>query len=143
MFKIILLFMLLLTSCASQNSSKKIIHEYSEIENITLDYHDVFKIDDYQYYLYYFQRNCFHCQGIKSEIISYALNNQNLYFIEVIDISEFTSMTIEDTLGTNDPLMAFSMSTPQLSLVIDKTINNTWIGQDDILTELHKNEHGN
>ena len=130
----ILTFLLLLTSCQNNQTPSNSKHEYSEIVEMKISYLDVFFIQDNEYYIYYYQESCYHCHGIKSKVISFALNSEvSFYFVEVIEDYGFLSRTKEDTIGTNDPLKAFALMTPQLSLVKNGYITETYIGDEEIL----------
>ena len=127
--------LLLLTGCSSSSTSSSIHkHEYSEIIDKKISYLDVFNVEDSNYYLYYYQEDCYHCHGIKSKVISFALNSESaFYFIEVEKDYGFISRTKEDTISTNDPMKAFALMTPQLSLVDNGYIKETYIGVEEIL----------
>ena len=129
-----LTFLLLLTSCQNNQTTSNSKHEYSEIVEMKISCLDVFSIQENEYYIYYYQESCYHCHGIKSKIISFALNSEvSFYFVEVIEDYGFLSRTKEDTIGTNDPLKAFALMTPQLSLVKNGYITETYIGDEEIL----------
>ena len=130
----ILTFLLLLTSCQNNQTPSNSKHEYSEIVEMKISYLDVFSIQENEYYIYYYQESCYHCHGIKSKVISFALNSEvSFYFVEVIEDYGFLSRTKEDTIGTNNPMKAFALMTPQLSLVKNGYIAETYIGDEEIL----------
>ena len=129
-----LTFLLLLTSCQTSSTLSSTKHDYSEIVEMKISYLDVFKQEENEYYIYYYQENCYHCHGIKSKVINFALNSEtSFYFVEVIEDYGFLSRTKEDTIATNDPLKAFALMTPQLSLVKNGYITETYIGDEEIL----------
>lgn len=125
----------LLTSCSvADNDSSIHKYEYSEINDMKINYLDVFVQPEDCYYIYYYQENCYHCHGIKSKVIHFALSAQySFYFVEVKEDYGFLSRTKEDTIGTNDPMQAFALMTPQLSLVVDWRIKETYVGDEEIL----------
>lgn len=131
-FKFLLLFFIL-TSCSTASDSSIIKHDYSEIQDIQISYLDVFNQKEDEYYVYYYQTTCYYCHGIKSKIINYALNNPPFYFIGIVEDEGFLSHIKEETIGATDPLHAFSMMTPQLSLIKDRKVKETYIGVDEIL----------
>ena len=55
------------------------------------------------------------------------------YFINIDQDYGFLSHSKEETIGTNDPLKSFSMMTPQLSIVENGYVKETYIGVDEIL----------
>ena len=123
---LLLLSFLLLSSCSIETtSSHLIIHNYDEIEEYKISYLDVFKRKDQVYYLYYYQTTCFHCTGIKTKVIEYAINLEK--------DEGFLSYYPEDTIGTNNPLKAFARMTPQLSKVEKGKIKETVVGTEEIL----------
>lgn len=126
--------LLFLTSCSHDPSSSIHKYEYSDVSDRIIPYTDVFKQEGDEYYIYYYQENCYHCHGIKSKIISYALKNDTpFFFIKIEEDYGFLSHSKEETIGTNDPLKAFSLMTPQLSKVKDEIIIETYIGNEEIL----------
>ena len=127
--------LLLLTSCSAVDNDSSIHkYEYSEINDMKINYLDVFVQPENCYYIYYYQENCYYCHGIKSKVIHFALNTQySFYFVEVKEDYGFLSRTKEDTIGTNDPMQAFALMTPQLSLVVDWRIKETYVGGEEIL----------
>ena len=138
-FLSLFLSLFILCGCSNVESKKHIIpiHEYSEVENKIIDYMDVFNQKEKMYEIYYFQENCYHCLGIKSLVIEYALRNISpIYFIRITDDKGFISNDPEETVGTNNPLKAFCKMTPQLSQVKDGYILNTIVGHDDIKSYL-------
>ena len=136
--RIFCLFFLILSisSCSLDrpSSSTFVHHEYSEIEDKMISYLDVFKMEEEKYYLYYFQLTCYHCHGIKSTMIDFALNSKDkVYFINIEKDEGFLSLLKEETIGTNDPLKAFARMTPQFSVVENGFITHTVCGKEDIL----------
>ena len=126
--------LLLLTSCSTSENSSIHKYEYSDVEDKKISYLDVFRQEEKRYYLYYYQETCYHCHGIKSKVISFSLTSEEpFYFVEVTKDYGFLSRTKEDTIGTNDPMKAFALMTPQLSLVEQGCIVNTYIGPEEIL----------
>ena len=131
---VFLISLLILGSCSTNTSSFIHKYEYSDIENKKVSYLDVFSCSNKRHYIYYYQVDCYHCHGIKSKIISFALySEEDVYFIEVKEDYGFTSHTKEETIGTNNPLAAFALMTPQLSLVEKGRVKETYIGVDEIL----------
>ena len=129
-----LLFLPLLTSCGSNEVSSHQRHEYSEIIDYHISYLDVFNQPHETYYVYYYQVNCYHCHGIKSKVIEYAIHSSiPFYFVKIEKDEGFLSHSKEETIGATDPYYAFSMMTPQLSLVYNQSIKETYIGMDEVL----------
>ena len=132
-FKFLSLF-LVLTSCTSQRENSKDKYNYDDVLDKQISYLDVFNVESSRYYLYYYQLNCYYCHGIKSKVIKFSLDSKiPFYFVEIKEDYGFLSHSKEETIGTNDPMRAFSMMTPQLSLVEDGTISETYLGEEEIM----------
>ena len=133
-FYFIILFTFL-TSCSNVDISSSIHnYEYSDISNKIINYLDVFNFGKEKYYIYYYQVNCYHCHGIKSKVIDYALYCEDpFYFVDVEKDYGFLSRTKEETIGTSNPYEAFALMTPQLSIVEGGKITETYIGDEEIL----------
>ena len=130
----LLTFLLLLTNCQTSSTQSSTKHDYNEIAELKISYLDVFNVEENEYYIYYYQESCYHCHGIKSKVISFALDSDiGFYFVEVIEDYGFLSHTKDETIGTNDPMKAFALMTPQLSLVKNGYIAETYIGNEEIL----------
>ncbi len=128
------IFILFVISCSNTATSSIVKYDYSMVEEYRITYVDVFNVDRDEYYIYYYQTTCLHCAKIKNAMIEYALENKGtMYFIQVLKDEGFRSINKEDTIGARDPLDAFAFMTPQLSLVKDKTIMETYLGEDEIL----------
>ena len=132
--KLVFLFVLLV-GCSTQSPSSRIPkHEYEEIKDKQISYRDVFNVEEDIYYLYYYQLTCYHCNGIKSRMIEYALHSEiPFYFIEIEKDEGFLSRTAEETIGTNNPMEAFALMTPQLSLVENGYVTITVHGKEEIM----------
>ena len=129
-----LLISLFLISCDPTIEVEKRKYEYSEVLDKHINYDEVFLMPQDEYYLYYYQISCYHCHGIKSKVIYFALTSSiPVYFIEITEDKGFKATTKEETIGTNDYLSAFSKMTPQLSLVRNGYISETYLGQEEIL----------
>lgn len=129
-----LLLLPLLVSCSSKDESSSRKYEYDDVKEKQISYLDVFNFNSDKYYLYYYQTTCYHCHGIKSKVIQFALESSDpFYFVEVTEDYGFLSHSKEETIGTSDPMRAFSMMTPQLSIVIDGFVKETYIGSEEIM----------
>ena len=129
-----LLLLPLLVGCSSKDESTSHKYEYDDVKDKQISYLDVFNVNSDKYYLYYYQVTCYHCHGIKSKVIQFAIDSyEPFYFVEVGEDYGFLSRSKEDTIGTNDPLKAFSTMTPQLSIVVDGFIIETYIGSEEIM----------
>ena len=109
-------------------------YEYDDVRYMHINAEDVFNVNEYQYYIYYYQVDCYHCHGIKSKIIGFALNCKiPFYFIEIKEDIGFLSHDKEETIGTNNYLKSFASVTPQLSLIKGGFLRETYLGSVQIL----------
>ena len=130
----ILLSIFALCACNSEFDKTHQKHDYDEVIDLHVSYLDIFNIELDEYYIYYYQIDCYYCHGIKSRIIEFALRSDiNLYFINIEKDEGFLSHSLEDTIGASDPYYAFCFKTPQLSKVVDHKITETYLGDKDIL----------
>lgn len=133
-FLLLLLISISLLGCKRSEEASFRKYEYSDVSEKMIDPLEVFNDLSERYYIYYFQTSCYHCHGIKSKVISFSLEiNEPFYFVEIVEDIGFLSHSKEETLGTNDPLKAFSLMTPQLSIVEHGYIVETYIGNEEIL----------
>lgn len=130
----LLMFPILLTGCSGSNNISFTHYEYDVVSHLHISYEDVFNQWEDIYYIYYYQVDCYYCHGIKSKMIHYGLyGNIKMYFIEITEDYGFLSSAPEDTIGTSNYLEAFCKMTPQLSLVKDHIIVETYVGDEEIL----------
>ena len=90
----ILLLLLSLSSCtqnevSSSTSNKEISYQsstsersYDEIKDKKIHYEDIFSIERYSYYVYFYSLTCSHCTSLKDFIIPQALKRGDIYFVE-------------------------------------------------------------
>lgn len=130
-----ILFIFLVMGCSTQTPSSRIPrHEYDEVKEKQISYRDVFNVPESKYYLYYYQLNCYHCHSMKSYIIDYAIHSSiPFYFVEIEKDEGFLSHNAKETIGTNNPLEAFALMTPQLSLVENGYVAITVHGKEEIM----------
>lgn len=138
--KLLLLLPLSLIGCSSSEEDSSIErHYYSEIESISINYDEVFLKEESLYYIYYYQYDCLHCAQIRNKIIAFALKSEMpFYFVDIEEDYGFLSHTVEETIGTNDPLKAFCLTTPQLSIVENHYIKETYINNETIVNYLQE-----
>jgi len=137
-----LLPILLLTSCAGDNSSSSSQgypeHDYSEIEHLKITYDQSFSISEKDHFVYFYQDTCHSCSEIKNEVIDFALKGYlEFYFIYATESipHNYTYQEINQTIGSNNVDDIFVMVTPQLVLIkngrIEKNIiKNIYIEEE-------------
>lgn len=81
--QLILLSVPFLLGCTTANppSVKPKIFDYTDVENKTIVWNDLFNIEKDDYFVYIYSPICGHCNEIKQEVISYSLDHDNFYYI--------------------------------------------------------------
>lgn len=98
-----LLFVLIvfpLSACENAEETG-VVYEYSDLETISLLSHEEAEnMSNEKYAVYYFAESCSHCQNIKQDILSFAIDFNYLDFY-IIDISKASdSSSYEEFRGT-------------------------------------------
>ena len=75
---IVLTSFMFLSSCQNKETSCY-IYDYKDVSHI--EWNQIFDINQDEYYIYVYSLKCGHCKEIKQEIISFAVNNENVYFV--------------------------------------------------------------
>ena len=90
----LLLLLLSLSSCTQSESgtlsSKKEIsiipstseRSYDEVKDKKIHYEDIFSLERYSYYVYFYSLTCSHCISLKEFIITQAIKRGDIYFVE-------------------------------------------------------------
>lgn len=126
-----------LTSCSSTTSENSFdssllsTHDYSEVEDKTINWTDLFNIDSVQYYAYIFSYTCGHCKNIKDIVIDFALRKDNFYFIEYTKDIPIV-VDVEVTLNQNDLNNIGILGTPSLLEVYNKMLIMNIAGEKEI-----------
>lgn len=87
---------------STSDSSSPVIsfdHSYSEVDDLMIEWNQIFEKKLDYYLVYIFASWCNHCNSIKNDIIEYALNRDDFYFInEPSDEATFKN-NVTNTIG--------------------------------------------
>ena len=129
------LMTMFLVSCANENKVVAEEHDYSDVSHLLICWNDIFKIKDRKYFVYIYSETCGHCQEIKQDIISYALNHDSFYFIKfnsgipiINDKNQVIGKDKVEELGI--------VGTPSMFLIIDHIVEANYVGKKEIIKTL-------
>lgn len=136
MKRTLLTFILLLTSC-SFNHGK--VYDYQDVENLKIQANDILNLAKTKYFVYIYNLNCYYCNLIKQDIISYALSNKYpTYFLEYDETINICYIVDEEKKINNlDDLCI--LGTPTLLDVFNNQIVFNISGSEKILNYLKNN----
>lgn len=145
-FSTVFLTIFLLQSCdVSQkqldyksNNSVEITqnHDYSEVKNKTINFDEIFKQKNEQYFAYFYSLTCSHCSLIKNQMIEYGLNHENIYFVQAsedVKISENTDSVVGGTSIEEISILGY----PSLLEIEQKVCVFITSGSDNIISKLN------
>lgn len=136
MKKLILLVTLTLLSCSKvelQTSEETTIcssYDYDYFASRTIDFNNIFNFD-YDYEVYIFSKSCRHCENIKDLVLSYALLNNDLYFVEFSNSIPLTN-DISSTIGVDRYEDVYILGTPTLLVIKSKVLTANIAGEKNI-----------
>lgn len=131
-----------LTSCIPTTKNSSIIktsstfnsevnHEYSEINKYRITWNEIFDVQLNDYFVYFFQRTCSHCESIKNKIIEEAFKRENIFFYEDSGetvLAKDVSYTIGLTSVENFTIQGF----PSLIEIVDGILVKNIAGDKEI-----------
>lgn len=136
-FKKLSIMVLTLFYCSSCNlnfSSKE--YDYSMIENLKIEWTNLFLQSKVSYFVYIYQEHCFYCNELKNEIISFALNEiYPTYFIKY-SIEIPIDNDIENTINATTVEKVFIKGVPTLLKIERSTLTLNIAGYNEIFTTL-------
>ena len=106
-------------------------HDYSEISFYRISWHEFFEIDLDEYFVYFFQRTCSHCESFKNTIIEEALNRGNIFFIEDSDETRLTN-DASYTIGLSEVDEFAILGFPSMIKIVDHIITKNVAGVSQI-----------
>ena len=105
------------------NFSKENNHNYDEIEHLTIEYENIFKQEEKQYFVYFYSLSCRHCYELKNDIIGYALCNKvRTYFVLECDKIKYGYDT-NLTIGSDNIELLFIKGYPTLIEINDYVLS--------------------
>lgn len=133
---LILAFTLLLCCCSSKKAEAVADYDYSDVIDLTVCWDDIFSIQLESYFVYIYSSTCGHCNEIKKDVISYALNNPNtMYFVSfnkdipiINDRFYPIGKTATDDLGI--------VGTPSMFLIVNHIVEENYVGKKEIIRTL-------
>ena len=131
-----------LTSCVPLSNDSTLIktssifnsevnHEYTEISKYRITWDEIFNIEMKDYFVYFFQRTCSHCQNLKNKIIEEALKRENIFFYEDSGETKFASDT-SYTIGLTSVDSFAIQGFPSLIEIVDGKIVKNVAGEKEI-----------
>ena len=129
-----------LTSCKKKGLDFEvddvIEHDYAEVADKEIKWDQLFLIEESQYLVYFYSPSCSHCREIKNQIIDYALDNDNFYFIKYSD-EVVVSPEIKSTIGATSIDDVSILGTPSLIEILDGVLIYNLAGTKEILNFLN------
>ncbi len=126
---------LLLVSCTKEKQIESLIYEYEDVKHLSLEWNNLFIVEDDDYYTYIYSETCGYCLDIKQEVITKSLETEKIYFVlfnkEIPIISDK-----EVVIGKNDFESLGIIGTPTLFRIQNHMISEHHVGSDDILETL-------
>lgn len=129
------LMTMFLIGCTKENKVVAEEYDYSDISHLSICWDDIFKIEDKQYFVYIYSETCGHCQEIKQDVISYALNHDSFYFIKFnsgIPIINDRNLVI----GKNKIEELGIVGTPSMLLITKHIVEANYVGKKEIIRTL-------
>ena len=142
---LILLFTPLLVGCATSRVDAKIEEDselqYSDFEDLFLDWKNLFSPAKSQYFAYIFSYSCSHCQKIKPDVLM-AVNEmkEQFYLIEYSKDIPIKNNVME-TIGKEKIEEVYIMGTPTLIGISNKYVSLNIAGEREILEYLELLPH--
>ncbi len=117
---------------SSQNTST---HSYEEVSAFFIPYEEIFLIDKISYYVYFYASWCPVCNEIKDKVISSALLNQNIYFLNEPREIKYAE-NISSTIGVSSLENLYIVGYPSLIKISNQAVEKNLGGDILILNEL-------
>lgn len=135
-------FSVLLAGCSLNQKEEKIDvskvvvpeadHEYFEIEHISINWSDILKQNNENYYVYIYSLTCSHCQELKNFIIDEALKRDDIYFVKGTN-KDVVKTDVSDTIGATDEKYIAILGYPTLLKISNKTLVVNAAGNSKII----------
>lgn len=117
------------------NFSSSQNYDYEMVKDRIIFWSNIFSINKENYYVYFFSKTCSHCASLKSFIIEYALNHENIYFVEASEQTIFLE-DVSATIGLSSIEGFGILGYPSLIKISDKIITLNIAGVFEIKNEL-------
>lgn len=129
---------MLLCSCSTATKSSNSELSKSEFYTGEIILEEVFNQKPHRYLVYFYSTHCLHCLNLKKTISDFIL--KQYYSIFMVEISDGYVAKIDDielSIGSTDYNYVYAGATPQLSLIEDKQIQQSVIGEEDVRIMLY------
>ena len=125
-----------LVACGSKKEEPIKEYDYEDVGDQMICWNEILSIDSESYYAYIFSRTCGHCNEIKQQVISYALNNkERFYFVEYSkDIPIITDAS--SVIGKDNVCDIGIVGTPSMFLVANHVVMENIVGSKNIVKTL-------
>lgn len=117
-------------------TSEIVNHDYSEISDYRIIWNNIFNIDSNDYFVYFYSRNCSHCEKLKNWVIEKRLNGTEIYFIE--DSKDIILVKdVKFTIGASSAEKIGILGFPSMLKITNHLIEINVAGEEQIKTELN------
>ena len=120
------------TSSEITSISETIAYDYDVVQEKMIMWNDLFSIEKEKYSTYIYSTRCGHCNEIKQEVISHALNDDSFYFVEYNQNIPITD-NVESTIGKSSVEDISILGTPTLLVIENKILIKNIAGAKAIL----------
>ena len=120
------------TSSEITSISETIAYDYDVVQEKMIMWNDLFSIEKEKYSTYIYSTRCGHCNEIKQEVISHALNDDSFYFVEYNQNIPITD-NVEPTIGKSSVEDISILGTPTLLVIENKILIKNIAGAKAIL----------
>ena len=120
------------TSSEITSISETIAYDYDVVQEKMIMWNDLFSIEKEKYSKYIYSTRCGHCNEIKQEVISHALNDDSFYFVEYNQNIPITD-NVESTIGKSSVEDISILGTPTLLVIENKILIKNIAGAKAIL----------
>ena len=134
--KKLIIYLTLILSLSSCGFKTNKIYDYQDVENLKIQWNEVFNLAKVDYFVYIYSQTCYYCVNIKQEIITFALSDKYpTYFIEYTDDIEIC-YDISKTLLKDNIDEICILGTPTLLDIQNNCLMNNIVGGQKIINFL-------
>lgn len=120
----------------NEDSFNETSYSYEDVASFFIPFEEIFLIDKLTYYIYFYASWCPVCNEIKDRVIAYALQHQNIYFLNEPRGIKYAE-NISSTIGISSLDNLYIVGYPSLIKINNKTIEKNLAGDILILNELN------
>ena len=136
-----LLFSLLISRCSltgaeAKSGGEEKGRDYSDYEDIQLEWKNLFSPAKSLYFVYIYSIYCQHCNNIKNDVLSVVDDYRNSFYLIQYSPEIKTKTNVIDTLGKDSVEEIFIIGTPTLLEISNHYVALNIAGEKDILSYL-------